>query len=74
MTEIKKYCDHCGVKLNSNIDYCGARIALNHIGIETDLCIDCFKALNNNVVKFVKRDTQRIIKVCSEPKGGTNEN
>ena len=66
MKNIETRCDHCGVKLNSNIDYCGAHIALNHIGIETDLCLDCFKELNSYVVGFVKREAQRIVKVCEE--------
>lgn len=74
MTETKRYCDHCGVVLNSNIDYCEMHIALNHIDIETDLCHDCFKGICNYTSRFVKRDTRRILKVCSEPKGGTDEN
>lgn len=70
MKNIELRCDHCGVKLNSSIDYCGAHLALNHIGIETDLCHDCFKALRGYVVRYVKRDVRRILKVCEEGSKG----
>lgn len=51
----EKCCDHCGIKLDSMIDYDGLTFVINHVTIETDLCCDCFSELCKIVKKFVKK-------------------
>ena len=52
MTEIKHYCDHCGKEIDPMEDYVGINIQMNHVGMETDLCTDCFWELEESIKCF----------------------
>lgn len=48
-------CDHCGKELDEMRDY--PEIAIDNFidFIETDLCSDCFRELNEIILKYVNK-------------------
>ena len=52
MTEVKHYCDHCGKEINYMDDYISLHIKMNHVDIGTDLCVDCFRELEESIKDF----------------------
>ena len=52
MTEIKTYCDKCGIELNSHNDYEDIEISVNHYWRKNDLCLKCFEKLTDMIEEF----------------------
>lgn len=52
MTEIKTYCDRCGVELVSMVDYEDTDIEVNHYYKRADLCAECFEKLTDMIEDF----------------------
>ena len=59
MKEAKTFCDHCGKQINQFTEYGDLEIELNHIGIETDLCAECFDELCDIIKNFCKKEGKR---------------
>lgn len=63
MTVVKKYCDHCGKEIDYLNDYTNLSIKMNHVDIDTDLCVDCFRELEESIKGFCtqaeRKDNER---------------
>lgn len=57
MTEIKYFCDHCGVELVLKDDYDDCTIDLPTRCLNADLCADCTLKLSKLVCEFLNRDS-----------------
>lgn len=55
MKQIIYYCDHCGQIINNMTDYVGIKLELNAVGMDCDLCKECYEELIGNVEKFVEK-------------------
>ena len=58
MTEIKTYCDKCGVVLTSMNDYEEVAIEINHYYKKVDLCASCFEKLTDIVENFFHKESE----------------
>lgn len=52
MTKVTHYCDHCGKEIDYLNDYTNLSIEMNHVSIGTDLCVDCFRELEEMIKDF----------------------
>lgn len=53
MTYTKTYCDHCGIELSLQYDYCDEKIETLNKHFNVDLCVDCVEKLNALVKDFI---------------------
>jgi hypothetical protein len=58
MTEIKTYCDKCGVETISMSDYEDTDIEINHYYKRVDLCASCFEKLTDIVEEFFNKESE----------------
>ena len=58
MTEIKTYCDKCGIELVSMHDYEDTDIEINHYSKRVDLCASCFEKLTDIVADFFHKESE----------------
>lgn len=58
MTEIKTYCDKCGVETTSMSDYADTYIEINHYYKRVDLCASCFEKLTDIVENFFHKESE----------------
>lgn len=55
MRKVTFTCDHCGKELDEMRDYTEMKIDNFIDFVEVDLCSDCFRELNEVVLKYVNK-------------------
>lgn len=55
MRKVTFTCDHCGKELDEMRDYTEMKIDNFIDFVEADLCSDCFRELNEIVLKYVNK-------------------
>lgn len=55
MRKVTFICDHCGKELDEMRDYTETKIDNFIDFVEADLCSDCFRELNEIVLKYVNK-------------------
>ena len=56
MTQIKTYCDKCGVELCQMEDYADTEVDVAHFYKRVDLCAKCFEKLTDVIEDFFNKD------------------
>ena len=56
MTEIKTYCDKCGVELVNKNSYEDTDIGVAHYYRKVDLCSTCFEKLTDVIEEFFDKN------------------
>lgn len=57
MTKTTIYCDHCNKELDEKTDLTDITIDCHTMGLNTDLCKDCFSELVDNLYVFCGKQT-----------------